>query len=934
MKNLKNILSIILLFISYSNTSFSQVWEEQTISSKGTIDFINPNIGWSVVSGSQGYNILRTMNKGISWDSIYGFSSSSTSENIAIDLVNINLGFIYFGGEVIKTSNGGQNWITVYNFNTDNDPSLNSIRPLIKFVNSDTGYISYTRFDLIDAIKIFRTTNSGTTWDEKMHYPPAPNRYYKFYDLTFENNNPSIVTFCGYAGFTTNSDIRYFGARSTNGGETFVAFDGPIASNTYKLKYISNLPGQTQNCRMLMVEYRSNSDRGTYCYDFINGNLGSKFKINDNSDIDKVGGFKFIDQNFGYVYIGNELYKTTNSGVNWNVEYTTPPFTGTNRNSHFIEAFGDQIFLGTYSGSIYTKKLTTNFQTYFDNQSSPSSIIFDGTQYASPGTQYLRGGYSSLSANGILNPGQSNERIFYKWSDGYFYSNHAAGYSNGFDFYFDMSGTTIANYYKTKQLSEISSAIGKPAQTKSIRDVTVNNVTATHTLHESMGGIFYSKSTDFGLTYQTEETVNLNDSSGTADGNKNASLSVIGNSGSTVPITFYDGNRNVAVVWEKYNPTTGNIEIKLARRILNTQQTGYEWKTYKDNNGNQYVTSFTAAPGFESKPNCFVTSNQIALQHLDSSLIIITYIRPSGSQNKLFASVRYNSQSMDYELDNGDITDLSTVSPFNNYRIYEINFTYKKSNNIVYRKENIGIDPSIGMYHYLVELNNNISIGDGYSARYKPDISLMDGLPVVSYAANYNSNAWVSYEGGETDIINLQRYPINKKKKKLTGDWGDYIIYNSTSLQDNPDIEGSSTTQSYLINYSLGNGQFKKVVKVQNNPGYFCEPNTFTGTDSKLIKNSYTGSFGNNLSLLTLSPEASVYKLSKQNFAITNIITAADQYDNFGGVVNLDTVRYSFNLGPIMIKEPNEEVGEVPFGQYYIPSIPVVTSVEFNQNLR
>ena len=54
-----------------------------------------------------------------------------------------------------------------------------------------------------------------------------------------------------------------------------------------------------------------------------------------------------------------------------------------------------------------------------------------------------------------------------------------------------------------------------------------------------------------------------------------------------------------------------------------------------------------------------------------------------------------------------------------------------------------------------MERPTDISSGDGYSARYRPDISIMDGLPVVSYAANYNSNAWVSYESGETDIIQL-----------------------------------------------------------------------------------------------------------------------------------------------------------------------------------
>ncbi len=38
----------------------------------------------------------------------------------------------------------------------------------------------------------------------------------------------------------------------------------------------------------------------------------------------------------------------------------------------------------------------------------------------------------------------------------------------------------------------------------------------------------------------------------------------------------------------------------------------------------------------------------------------------------------------------------------------------------------IGIDPSIGMSHYVVELDNNISANVGYSARYRPDFSLKD----------------------------------------------------------------------------------------------------------------------------------------------------------------------------------------------------------------
>ena len=917
---------LIIIFVSFCKMCLSQTeWETSFGGSNFShtdISFVNPNTGYVTGISNTTIRLLKTTNKGLNWTLINSFFVSNMyQKNSSIFFKSETIGYISYANKILKFNNGDTS--TVFTF-----PSASRWHK-IRFVDNSTGYALFSRVAespaYLTEVIIYKTTNGGDNWfspnQNRLFEQTRSDKYTELRDFDFSRSNPDTIH---AVGFTFNgSSFQSVHIFSSNGFDNrTVRGDAVPASRFGHVNVINNNEIRILGNQGLKINYYGSTSYPLR-YDFGNSNNVPELGMN------------FINNEVGYVSLqSGEIMKTTNGGYYWNLELNTTPVTDPFLSSKICN-FGEIIYYGSATNhDFYTRKLSTNFQTYFDNQSTPSSIIFDGTQYASPDTQYLRGGYSSLSANGILNPGQSNERIFYKWSDGYFYSYHAAGYSNGFDFYFDMSGTTIANYYKTKQISEISTAIGNPAQTKSIRDVNANNVTATHTIHESMGGIFYSKSTDFGLTYQTEETVNLNDSSGTADGNKNSSLSVIGNSGSTVPITFYDGNRNVAVVWEKYNSATGKIEIKLARRILNVAQTGYEWVTFTDNIGNQYVTAFIAPSNYECKPNCFITSDQTQLQQWNTSPIIVTYLRPDGSQNKLIASVRYNSQSQDYELDNGDITDLSTVSPFNNYRIYEINFAYKKANNIVYRKEYIGIDPSIGMLHYLVELNNNISISDGYSARYRPDISLMDGLPVVSYAANYNSNAWVSYESGETDIINLHRYPIIKVHKSLSGDWGNYVIYNSTSLQDNPEREGSSTTQSYLINYKLGNGQFKKVVKVYGQPGYFCEPNTFTGTDSKLIRNSYTGSFGSNLSLLTLSQEASLYRLSRQNFAITNIIAATDQYDNFGGVVNLDTVRYSFKLGPIMIKEPDDELEEVPFGEYFDPVIPVVTPVEFNQNLR
>ena len=86
------------------------------------------------------------------------------------------------------------------------------------------------------------------------------------------------------------------------------------------------------------------------------------------------------------------------------------------------------------------------------------------------------------------------------------------------------------------------------------------------------------------------------------------------------------------------------------------------------------------------------------------------------------------------------------------------------------------------------------------------------------------------------------------------------------------------------------------------------------------------------MSLLTLSPNSGLFKLDKQSFNITNI-NSAQYADNINGVVVLDTVRYSFNLGPIMIKEDDEFV-DPDFNPFTDIPRPLINPVEFNQNLR
>ena len=725
-----------------------------------------------------------------------------------------------------------------------------------------------------------------------------------------------------YHNFQQQGQIRRYTLTSTNSGEGFgPEYDGGVYGTQFS--DIQYLPGSSTEYRIIGSEnYGSgNPDNGTYCYD--NFVVGNKFKISNGTE--NIAGLSFVDANKGYAYVDNKLYKTTNSGVNWGAVYTFEQNSlTTNRNA--LIAFNDIVYTVEHVGNLVTHKLATNLYSFFDNQSGSGAITFDGVEYSTPGIPFLRGGESSISSID-LNPNQINEKIFYKWSDG------NSNYVNT-DYYFNMSGTTISNYYKTKQISTKITALENLTQTKSLRD-TSGAINQTHQSLE--GGIFFSKSYNNGGTYIREEFI-INPGESGESGNKNPSLFEAREYATTShPVTIYNKNKNIVSCWEKFNQNSGKTEIKVAGRnyyYTNNNDTNFIWERWNYNNSDIF-TSFNSNSSFNCYPKIFAISRD--LNHLGSMntyFLVIPHLRPSSNGFKIQISTRsILNKYYEFALDSGDISDLSVINSPTTLGNLVLHFTYRKNNQIIYIKASFEDYSTLPINMISIEGPTNISSGDGYASRYKPDISLMNGIPVVSYSANYNAYAMIDYENGGTDIIQISRYPVIKVERKGINDWGDYIIYNSVNVQGNPDIEGSVNTKSYLINYSAGNGLFKKVVNVFDHPGYFCDPNTFSGTDSRLIKNSYTGYFGNSLSLLTLSPNAGLYKLDKQNFNITNIVTA-DAYDNLGGVINLDTVRYSFNLGPLLVKEPDDEIIEISFDPKYTPPAPVMTPVEFNQNLR
>lgn len=920
--NIQKIVSILILII-FANKIYSQEWQSNNFGNYGhSIDFLNANTGYVSVTvyenGGEKYKILKTTNKGVAFSPIWTSSYNNWNvKGVGFDMISEQVGFVYTEGILYRTTNGGTSW--VQRFQIANEESF---FPTIKFANENLGFISYTPYPFVAADsakqKIYRITNGGNSWTITFNSTTAFNLTPIIKDISISDSNIIMVGY--YYNYQQQGQIRRYTLVSSNYGTGFgVEYDGGTYGTQFSnAQYLS---GGSEYKIIGSENYGPlNPNNGTYCYD--NFEVGNKYKITNGTE--NIGGLSFVDVNKGYAYVDNKIYKTINSGVNWSEVYTFEQ-NSTDKNRNALVGFNDIVYAVEHLGNLVTHKLSTNFLTIVDNQSTTSSFFFDGTEYTSPNTQYLRGGYSLLSCLNILNTGQSNERIFYKWSDGKMQSDNQ-------NYYFDMSGTTIANYYKTKQLSTTSTAISNSGQSKIIKD----GLGALNQIHQSMdGGIFYTKSYNNGSSYKSEEVVNNTAGHSIADGNKNPSL--VETRLYSATSGGYPVNKNITVCWERFNSASGNTEIKAAVRNYNIfSDTSFFWQSWEDVNYSDVFTEFTSSAGYNSNPKIFAIAMDPVnnLGNPSTYFLIIPHLRPSSNGNKIQVTCRKGNLYQEFALDSGDISDLSVTDSTNYFGSLPIYFTYRKDNQIIYRKIKFVFDWDLYISKFPVEGPTVISSGDGYASRSKPDISLMNGVPVVSYAANYNANMLVEYEGGGTDVITVNRYPIIKVQRIDATHWGSYVIYNSNRVQDNPDIEGSTDTKSYLLNYSSGSGQFKKVVSVFGQPGYFCEPNTFTGTDSKLIKNSYNGLYGSNLSMLTLSPNAGLYKLDMQYFNITNINTA-DNADNLGGVVNLDTVRYSFNLGPILIKENNgDNYITGAFGESSGNNDPIITPVEFNQNLR
>ena len=631
------------------------------------VSFINPNVGFATGLINSVIRVSKTTNKGLNWSLILTLSGDyNFSKNSSIYFLSETIGYISYLDKIVKYSNGAVS--TVFTF-----PTISRWHR-IKFVNNLVGYALFSRIPTEPLnqtdVSIYKTTNGGDSWfitsASNIILQYGSNRNSELRDIDFSSSHPDTLVAVGSYINGTGSIGNSFDISTTNGFASRTVGSDGVSGSKFGHVVISN-----DN------EIRILGNKGLTIHNIGGTSYTSRYNFGNASDVPELG-MKFINDEIGYVSLkSGSIMKTTNGGYNWNFEVNIGPSSDPLLSSRIIN-FGEIIYYGDATNkNFYTRKLSTNFNTYFDNESTTSSFFFDGTEYTSPNTQYLRGGYSHLSCLNILNTGQSNERIFYKWSDGKMQSDNQ-------NYYFDMSGTTIANYYKTKQFSTTSTAISNSGQSKIIKD----GLGALNQIHQSMdGGIFYTKSYNNGSSYKSEEVVNNTAGHSIADGNKNPSL--VETRLYSATSGGYPVNKNITVCWERFNSASGNTEIKAAVRNYNIfSDTSFFWQSWEDVNYSDVFTEFTSSAGYNSNPKIFAIAMDPVnnLGNPSTYFLIIPHLRPSSNGNKIQVTCRKGNLYQEFALDSGDISDLSVTDSTNYFGSLPIYFTYRKDNQIIYRK--------------------------------------------------------------------------------------------------------------------------------------------------------------------------------------------------------------------------------------------------------
>jgi photosystem II stability/assembly factor-like uncharacterized protein len=289
------------------------------------------------------------INEGYSQNGWFAQSIPFTSVN-DIQFINSQTGFITGGyGKYAKTTDGGQSWISLTI--GDTTVSLSSIN----FFNENTGWMYGVKFNGFPIWPyrsfIYSTINGGTNWTVRSQSDGDISAA----EIKMLGKDSLVLASYGFSDFGSVGGLSY----SFNGGTSFNPAINNAGPQFYKLHFLDNQTGFVVACY--------DSDTGPYKnWVFKTTNSGANWNAiyKDSIQPPKLLGCYFLNSNKGFIWTRNaKLAVTTNSGVNWNF-INTPIYYQVNCMYFFDENTGYAGFTFSSGDAQGLKRTTDGGQTW------------------------------------------------------------------------------------------------------------------------------------------------------------------------------------------------------------------------------------------------------------------------------------------------------------------------------------------------------------------------------------------------------------------------------------------------------------------------------------------------------------------------------------------------------------------------------------------
>ena len=244
------------------------------------ISFPNDSVGFAVSrdlgNATTPSVIYKTINDGNSWQNITPAATNTGSGNMFVQFINANIGFWTIGNILYRTVDGGNNWDTtalgtpMNYFNAQSMHFYDANNGIIgvhdgtfaylgsMFVTSDGGQTfiqtdltnSYTVIGAVDQVstttsfaasagwgsnnmmKLYRSTNSGSSWDTLPVNSAVPNAELTMFDFIDEFN--------GFVVLTGNVNGSCYLYKTTDGGLTWLFNDSLSIGTPYDIELTPN----------------------------------------------------------------------------------------------------------------------------------------------------------------------------------------------------------------------------------------------------------------------------------------------------------------------------------------------------------------------------------------------------------------------------------------------------------------------------------------------------------------------------------------------------------------------------------------------------------------------------------------------------------------------------------------------------------------------